>query len=49
MISKDFFNALNDLEEQKNINKEEFIKILEAALTSAYKRILAKQNRRLSN
>lgn len=38
MISKDFFNALNDLEEQKNINKEEFIKILETALTSAYKK-----------
>ena len=38
MISKDFFSALNDLEEQKNINKEEFIKILEAALTSAYKK-----------
>ena len=38
MISKDFFNALNDLQEQKNINKEEFIKILESALTSAYKK-----------
>ena len=38
MVSKDFFNALNDLEEQKNINKEEFIQILEAALTSAYKK-----------
>ena len=38
MISKDFFNALNDLEEQKNINKEEFITILESALTSAYKK-----------
>ena len=38
MISKDFFNALNDLEEQKNINKEEFIQILESALTSAYKK-----------
>lgn len=38
MVSKDFFNALNDLEEQKNINKEEFIQILESALTSAYKK-----------
>lgn len=38
MISKDFFNALNDLQEQKKINKEEFIKILESALTSAYKK-----------
>lgn len=38
MISKDFFSALDDLEEQKNINKEEFIKILETALTSAYKK-----------
>lgn len=38
MISKDFFNALNDLQEQKNINKEEFIQILETALTSAYKK-----------
>lgn len=38
MISKDFFSALNDLEEQKNINKEEFVQILEAALTSAYKK-----------
>ncbi len=38
MVSKDFFNALNDLEEQKNINKEEFIQILETALTSAYKK-----------
>ncbi len=38
MVSKDFFNALNDLEEQKNINKDEFIQILESALTSAYKK-----------
>ncbi len=38
MISKDFFSALNDLEEQKHINKEEFIQILETALTSAYKK-----------
>ena len=38
MVSKDILNALNDLEEQKNINKEEFIQILEAALTSAYKK-----------
>lgn len=38
MISKDFFNALNDLEEQKGINRELFISALETALTSAYKR-----------
>ena len=38
MVSKDFFNALNDLEEQKKINKEECIQSLEAALTSAYKK-----------
>lgn len=38
MVNKDFFQALNDLEEQKGINKEYFIESLEAALTSAYKK-----------
>lgn len=38
MINKDFFQALNDLEVQKGINKEFFIDALEAALTSAYKK-----------
>ncbi len=38
MINKDFFQALNDLETQKGINKEYFIETLEAALTSAYKK-----------
>ena len=38
MINKDFFQALNDLEEQKGINKEYFIEALESALTSAYKK-----------
>lgn len=38
MINKDFFQALNDLEEQKGINKDYFIEALEAALTSAYKK-----------
>ena len=38
MINKDFFQALNDLEVQKGINKEFFLDALEAALTSAYKK-----------
>ena len=36
MINKDFFLALDELEAQKKINKEQFIETLEAALTSAY-------------
>ena len=39
MINKDFFQALDDLEVEKKINKEVFIKTLEAALTSAYKKM----------
>ena len=39
MINKDFFQALDDLEQEKNINKEQFIASLEAALTSAYKKM----------
>lgn len=39
MINKDFFQALDDLETEKNINKEQFIKSLEMALTSAYKKM----------
>lgn len=38
MISKDFFQALKDLEELKGINAEELIAALETALTSAYKK-----------
>ena len=39
MINKDFFQALDELEAQKKINKEQFLETLEAALTSAYKRM----------
>jgi len=38
MINKDFFAALEDLEQTKNIKKEYFIEALESALTSAYKK-----------
>ena len=38
MVNKDFFQALEDLETQKGINKEFFIEALESALTSAYKK-----------
>ena len=38
MINKDFFQALDDLETQKVINKQFFLDALEAALTSAYKK-----------
>lgn len=39
MINKDFFQALEDLEAEKKINKETFIATLETALTSAYKKM----------
>ena len=39
MINKDFFLALDELETQKKINKEQFIETLETALTSAYKKM----------
>lgn len=39
MTNKDFFQALEDLEREKNINQEQFISSLETALTSAYKRV----------
>lgn len=39
MINKDFFQALNDLETEKKIDKEKFIEALEFALTSAYKKM----------
>lgn len=39
MINKDFFQALEDLENEKKINKETFIAALETALTSAYKKM----------
>lgn len=38
MINKDFFSALEDLEAEKKIDKEVFIKALESALTAAYKK-----------
>lgn len=39
MINKDFFQALEDLEAEKKINKDAFIETLETALTSAYKKM----------
>ena len=39
MINKDFFQALDDLETEKKINKEKFIETLEVALSSAYKKM----------
>lgn len=39
MINKDFFQALEDLQEEKKIDKEVFISTLETALTSAYKKM----------
>ena len=39
MINKDFFHALDELEQEKKINKEQFISTLETALTSAYKKV----------
>ena len=39
MINKDFFQALEDLENEKKIDKETFISTLETALTSAYKKM----------
>lgn len=39
MVNKDFFQALDELETQKGINKEQFIETLESALTSAYKKM----------
>jgi len=38
MVNKDFFEALEDLEREKKIDKEFFIQALESALTSAYKK-----------
>lgn len=39
MVNKDFFKALDELEQEKKIDKETFIKTLETALTSAYKKM----------
>lgn len=39
MINKDFFQALDDLEAEKKIDKQTFIETLETALTSAYKKM----------
>ena len=38
MVNKDFFKALEDLEQARRIKKEVFIEALESALTSAYKK-----------
>ncbi len=42
MISKDFFEALNELEETKGIPKDEFISDLQQALTAAFKKLSGK-------
>ena len=39
MVNKDFFKALDELEQERKINKETFIETLETALTSAYKKM----------
>ncbi len=39
MVNKDFFKALDDLEQERKIDKETFIQTLETALTSAYKKM----------
>ncbi len=39
MINKDFFQALDDLEAEKKIDKQTFIETLETALASAYKKM----------
>ena len=39
MINKDFFQALEDLETEKKIDKETFVSTLETALASAYKKM----------
>lgn len=38
MVSKEFFSALDMLEREKKISKEDFIETLENALTLAYKK-----------
>ena len=39
MVNKDFFKALDELEAERKIDKETFIQTLEAALSSAYKKM----------
>lgn len=39
MVNKDFFKALDELEQERKIDKETFIQTLESALTSAYKKM----------
>ena len=39
MINKDFFQALEEIETTKKINSQQLIETLEAALTSAYKKM----------
>ena len=39
MVNKDFFKALDDLDQDRKIDKQTFIETLETALTSAYKKM----------
>ena len=39
MISKDFFQALEELETTKKIDAQQLVEALESALTSAYKKM----------
>ncbi len=39
MVNKDFFKALDELETERQIDKQTFIETLEVALTSAYKKM----------
>ncbi len=39
MVNKDFFKALEELEQEKKIDKDTFVATLETALTSAYKKM----------
>ena len=45
MQSKEFFEALKALEDEKHINSEYFIEALEAGLTAAYKKIYGEAKR----
>ena len=49
MTNKDFFQALEDLEREKNINSQQFIESLETALTSAYKKVYGEAKSALVN
>lgn len=39
MVNKDFFKALEELEQERKIDKDTFVSTLETALTSAYKKM----------